>query len=890
MQQEVRDTSGRFAARSTRQAKWFQRLCGFGVLGAICLSTAAADEADVQDASQTAGTATSPIVVRPKQVATDTTAADKSSTAVASTSPMRRRPSGGPVVRLAVRPKKKSRSAVAQEQAAEPDQKRPSTVEKMDSAKSDVPPNGKMESQGQRTAEGRLIPLGTPKKDSPETTLETTSRRDKPATRSSTPSAASQTGRSDSQLSPTLPKAGPLLDPSRPSAFPISPITSPRDGRREVEPEMSPSDGPPSTSEASKPAPPTASAPARETVPDPRPVAAKKQPLAHPDSSVGETKALRTARRAAPPAMLAPDLLPDAEQPPRALDSLPTVVKPTEADTGVKQVLADVHAAKFQGVTPGKTDRETLINLLGEPGTVDAADAFTVMTYVVGPFPKVEFHLSDQTVQSIVIHLPARSVRDAVASELQLTRFRSVPISDNRGQLLGEVYPERGLMFAYSGEGPMVGQVVLESISAEPFLLRAESEADRQYGACLADLAIVEVLGKSNAQAYGQAAEVHAACGQISSALAAAHRALALAPQRTDFQLLVAELTYRSGQNGDALDAIETLLAQQRLTGLEEARAHLLRARLLASTPPRNYKRAMDEAVDAIKLLAQQVSEGRQRAAARHLLVHCELALAEIIAYGPWETRHEVVPQWLNSAEKTAQKLLNEDGGHQEIMLSVYGSSLHCLDALQGKGVPTDLANAAIKLGRELIATAEDDDYRASIEWELGTALWHAARAEYRHDRPDDALRYANNADALLVAAGESRQDCPETDHHLGQLQFLIGAVYGILKQDDVAAVEWYDKARPRLTGRYPQSLIDEQGATGEQLISVGVSYWNTNRKEEAVKVTQEGLRRIEQAVRDGAYGSRSLSVPLENLASMQRALGNAEEADRLASRAAEIK
>jgi hypothetical protein len=74
----------------------------------------------------------------------------------------------------------------------------------------------------------------------------------------------------------------------------------------------------------------------------------------------------------------------------------------------------------------------------------------------------------------------------------------------------------------------------------------------------------------------------------------------------------------------------------------------------------------------------------------------------------------------------------------------------------------------------------------------------------------------------------------------------------------------------------------------GEQLVSVGISLWETGRRNTAVSVTQEGASLIAQAVQDGRIKKSALSVPYQNLAAMHRELGNTDEADRLADEAVE--
>jgi tetratricopeptide (TPR) repeat protein len=387
---------------------------------------------------------------------------------------------------------------------------------------------------------------------------------------------------------------------------------------------------------------------------------------------------------------------------------------------------------------------------------------------------------------------------------------------------------------------------------------------------------------------FALAAHLDLVCGRPLSALEAAQNAIALDGDKVEYQLLRIGARHRLGQSREALESVRAILNRTDLSPLDQARARFLCGRLLATTAPRDYKRAMEETVSAIKLAAGQIerTEGETRGQLRQVLIDSELSLAEILAYGPWKQKHQVVPQWLATAEKTTNDFIDKDGGPRRTLLSVYTTSLHCLLVLDGQGTPDRIADAAMQLGRDLIAETEDDDYHAAIEWQLGTGLWYAAQVANRQGHAPAALQYANNADALLVSGGKTRTESPETNHHLGQLQFLTGSIYAIHHKDQTTAVHWYDKALPHLPTTDPDGLQDERGMVGERLVSVGISLWETGRRNTAVSVTQQGASLIAQAVQDGGIQKSALAVPYQNLAAMHRELGNTDEADRLAAEA----
>ncbi len=606
------------------------------------------------------------------------------------------------------------------------------------------------------------------------------------------------------------------------------------------------------------------------------PAPAKLIPVEEAPSSPGQSV---VAPVSAPPVRLAPEPLPLHAKKAKQITNSVDGIRP----------------ASFKDLTPGESTRQDVLAKLGEPQETTASETDEKLVFAVGPFPSVQITLVDNLVTSIVIHLASPSARADVIKELKLEEFRPVEIQDDAGRPLGEVYPERALMFAYdgaTGEGQerKVGQVVLERISVEPFLLRVQQLPADQITKRLSDLHTVEQLLPSDAEAFAMAARLDEQCGRVTAALDAASRAVALDAKKAEYRIVLADAQRQLGQHKEAVETLLTALQDDSLSSLDQAEARCIHGRILAAAPNYDYKQAMQETVAAIKLAAAQTSHEQKdtRWRARQLLIRAELSLAEILAYGPWKQKNQVVPQWLASAEKAANEHIDKDGASREVLLSVYSTSLHCLLVLEGQGSPDKIADAAIQLGRDLIAQSDDEDFQSLVEWRLGTGLWYAAQVLQNQGLLDESLQLANNAEALLTAASHFREESAETTHHLAQLHFLMGAIHAIHKGDHAAATSWYDKAMPQLADPYPDSLLDERGLLGERLVSVGISLWESGRKNQAVSVTEEGLALISKAVKNGSFKKAALAVPYQNLAEMHRELGNEKQADLMAKKAAE--
>ncbi len=279
-----------------------------------------------------------------------------------------------------------------------------------------------------------------------------------------------------------------------------------------------------------------------------------------------------------------------------------------------------IKPASFQDITPGETTREQVVTKLGEPAEVTQQDSTEVLSYAIDPFPTVKVSIRENVVSSIVIHLAAPSTRADVTKELGLENFRPAVVNDDQNRPLGEVYPERGLMFAYAdgttnSQEARVEHVILETITVEPFLLRAQQQPADQYSKRLADLKTAQRLAPENPLPLALAAQLDLVCGKPLSALEAAQKAIELDGENVEYQIILADARRQLGQSREALESLRAAPETHRPVRLDHARARFLYGRLLATTAPRDYRRAMEETVSAIKLAAAQTerAEGENR-------------------------------------------------------------------------------------------------------------------------------------------------------------------------------------------------------------------------------------------------------------------------------------
>jgi hypothetical protein len=91
----------------------------------------------------------------------------------------------------------------------------------------------------------------------------------------------------------------------------------------------------------------------------------------------------------------------------------------------------------------------------------------------------------------------------------------------------------------------------------------------------------------------------------------------------------------------------------------------------------------------------------------------------------------------------------------------------------------------------------------------------------------------------------------------------------------------------PLLESPVPAAVVD-CGKQGETFVSIAVSYWEASNRDEALRLTNQGVKLMEQAAGEGLLQKAALAVPYGNLATMHEELGDAQEARKfseLASR-----
>ncbi len=505
--------------------------------------------------------------------------------------------------------------------------------------------------------------------------------------------------------------------------------------------------------------------------------------------------------------------------------------------------------------------------------------------YSVGPFQRVEASCNGNKVVSIVVRFEKGFPASTVARQLELSKIQPVLISNDLGEILGQAYPERGVLFSFEpGEAPgkpsmKVSHIILEALSAEPFVLRAETNLEGRPDFSLHDLDQALQLEPGLARAHWLRCRVLASFGEYEKAMAAGAEAVRLDPQDSHYRVTQAEVLARAGLLEEAASAAEKAVDLSPQRPHVQARAFCLLGDIAASGPKPDYVQAMQHHMQAVKL-AEPLTTSKHpalRVAAKEVMLDAHLGAAHDIAWGKWREKEKAVTVWLDKASALADDLVKSEAGGEEYRFRVATRALAVCVGMRGKLDPVPWVDQAVESGKNLIAAASEPVCKSHLQWDLGMALYDTMQVCQTMNHRDEALRYGEMS-ADYLEKGSPQPLSRDNAYLLGRLYFHLGAIHALGDQNHRLAVSWFDKALPLLE-KTPADQLADAGRHGESLVSMGVSYWETDQRTRAVELTEHGLTMMEQAVGQGTLAKSSLNVPYGNLAWMHRQLGEKEQA-----------
>jgi tetratricopeptide (TPR) repeat protein len=559
---------------------------------------------------------------------------------------------------------------------------------------------------------------------------------------------------------------------------------------------------------------------------------------------------------------------------------------------------AQLAPALFHGIEVGKSSLAEVEQSFGSSEVTLEETGHQTRRYQVLPFEAVEVTFADDIVQGIVVHLGRLLRVDTMAEQLSLELATSVVVRDTEGQPVGQAFPEKGVLlhFAPGRSGRFVAHVLLDPISTEAFLLRAEEVRRERPQAALDDLRIAAELDPTSAAPFALKSKTLLELDLAGEAVVAADEAVRLDGDNVDYRLLQVRARMEAGDRVEA----ESLLAKLSdavidADSLSAAELEQLRGDLHSAGPSQDLEKAIVLHQRAIALAEPHaVSPNWEiRRRAKELLLEAHLAVAADIAWGRYRGKADVLPKWIARSKEIATNLVEREGLPELNRIRVSRTALACAVAVPGELESESALNDALRVALgHLDQTHGDRLLDAHLHWILGTMLHDAMLVAHGAGRADQAISFGEAAVKQLEQSASLRTEphAAGIDFQLGETQFRLGAVYAIHRKDHLRASEYYEMSLDYLDRVPPEHDVPEMASWGEMYISMGVSYWARDNQKKAVELTVRGIELLERAVGDGRVKEAELALPYANLAAMHRDMGDEKSSRLFAEMASEVR
>ncbi len=598
-------------------------------------------------------------------------------------------------------------------------------------------------------------------------------------------------------------------------------------------------------------------------------------PAAASAESSTDTEAKAPAEQPAPPRKIVKQSTADKV-------AAPVAAAPTESAT-----LA-IDPASFRGVYPGKTTRDELEAGWGAGEQFTREDGTEGLFWNVEPFERVEVVLDDGVVGSIRIKLVEPVPVKQLAEQLELTDVRTVSILDEQGVSVGEVFPERGVVISVKPGTQSAVALLLEPLDAEAFVLRSEGELEENTALAKADLQYAVQIDPKHVRAQRMLLVLLTDQGRWQEALAVAESVAQLDPADIWTQLKHASVLLALGHADEARAKVDSVKSKDDIAPLVTAQAARMLGRIeLASVTP-DYQAAVKHFEEAIRTTAPLLtsdSSSIQRAA-RDVMLDAHLGTALAISKGTWQQKGRVIPKWISRSETlvSESKLegLERDQIEMHLCRGALAASAGSSEGIESLPWVKRLLEARERLGAEI----KDPTRRLQIDWETGRGLADALTASLARGDASDMLENATLTAAYLERGSQQRQLSDAERRDVGELLFRIGILHSLQKGDHATAVTWFDKVVPLWDANSAFQEAGDAGQLGESFVSMAISYWQVNRRDDAMKISRKGVDLMVEAVDRKELDERALAIAYGNLSTMLAEEGDDEQSKNYAEMA----
>ncbi|MEC7566331.1 MAG: hypothetical protein VX738_11680 [Planctomycetota bacterium] len=573
----------------------------------------------------------------------------------------------------------------------------------------------------------------------------------------------------------------------------------------------------------------------------------------------------------------------------------PVAESPSQPTTTEAANRSTFRPTGFQGVVAGTTPESGIIKLLGEPRARIDTQGGPVLVYAIEPYDRVGIVLRGDVADSIHLHFKKPTVMEQVATELGLDQQLAVTQTTPSAQDLLLTWPDQGisLHFRRQGTANMVSRVSFTTAQPNPYLLRGLNRQWLDYAGALHDARAVENLDPQREDAYRLAAQVAFRMGDTAVAQQALTKAFKFTSDPIDLYLLQIALINDPVESDRILPMIRAIRNNTQLPALTRSKAAYAMGQINVKSAKPDYKQALvyhSEAIQRARGLMENQDLATQFAALR-IMVDGHLAIARDINRGPYtpEEKNRVVPKWIEISWKLTSHLLANDYHDRMIGLEVCHQSLRILSQLSETISLNDWEDRLQQQITEvsgLVGSAPE--FSDHAQWQRAMAMYYATLIA-RQGKDADRVQQLGLAAYQIFHKPLTAQtrflywDHATTHEAMVGLCYTMGSVAAVDELDHEKAVQWYDQAVTYLQTTNVQKYASSLGWHGERMVSMGLSYWKTGDRSQGLDLTKRGIAWIEQAIEDHQFPKQNLRIPYSNLSVMYRAVGQNQNAERIA-------
>lgn len=637
-----------------------------------------------------------------------------------------------------------------------------------------------------------------------------------------------------------------------------------------------------------RPAAPSPGAPIVPMASQTKPTAQPKQsPPAQPAPSTGVRRWISDRFASAPPAAPAAAEPASIPTPVAADEAAPAGVTAPIAATPDEMPTLSIDPASFRGAYPGRTTRGELETTWGKGEPSEDGDPDSA-SWKLEPFERVEVTFTDGKVAAIGIKLTAPVPLPDLARQLEITELRTVAITDDEGKEIGEVFPERGVILSLEPGTKQANAILIEPLDPEAFVLRAEGEIDSCSAYATADLKQAIEIDPQHLRAHQLLLTIACDEGQWNTALKLAQTATRLAPDATWASLKLARILLALDRPAEAREVIATVEKSGESSPLIAAQCQRLLGRAALAGNKPDHRAAVECFTESIRLAAPLLAKKSPalQAAVRELLLDAHLGTALAIAKGTWQQKSRVIPKWIVRAEGVVKEFAGSDDERRVLELELCRGALAVAAGSSESIEPLPWVKRLLEVRDAMGETMADPWKRRQVDWEVGQALADALAAAQVRGDASDMLDNATLTAAYLERGGEHRELASQERKHVGDILFRIGILHSLQRGDHATAVTWFDRTIPLWTDNERFEADGDLGRLGESYVSMAISYWQVDRRDDALELGRRGVDLMVKAVDAGQLEERALAVAYGNLSTMYAEQGDDEKSRNYAEMA----